>query len=308
MKRAFISVALLLCSALFAQSPAPQQQQPDNEPAFVKQAHQLMHDGKLNDALAVFENELKSTPNSHDALIGAGSVLDVMQRGEQARTYFQKAIDTASDDEMRDGANRAMAMSWAFEGNCPQTVLYEQKVLNDAKAKKDFFRAGEVANEEARACIDSGDIETAGVWYEEGHKLAMEQANLTEALKDLWDFRAEHAAARIAVRINENDDPWKHVQKAKAILDKGNIPQQQIFYPYLVGYVAFYQHDYKKALDNFQQANQNDPFVQCMIAQTYEALGDKEHATEFYKKAASATNHNPAAAYAIRVAKKKLAS
>lgn len=305
MRRIHLAILLLASATLFAQAPAPQQQ-PDNEPPFVKQAHALMHDGKLADALTVFQTELKSSPDSHEARIGAGTVLDLQQKGEEARKYFDKAIASAKTDDEKNGANRAMAMSWAFEGNCPQTVLYEQKVLDAAKAKNDLTRAAEVANEEARACIDSGDIETAMVWYEEGHKLALSQPNLSDAQKDLWNFRMEHAAARIAVRINEDDDPWKHVEKAKAILDKGNIEQQKPFYPYLVGYVAFYKSDYKKALDNFQQANQNDPYIQCMIAQTYEALGDKEHANEFYKKAATATGHNPASAYAIRVSKKKL--
>ena len=76
----------------------------------------------------------------------------------------------------------------------------------------------------------------------------------------------------------------------------------------LEAYVAYYQKDYKTALAKYQQANQDDPFVQCMMAQTYEALGDQAHATEFYRKAAAATGHNPAAAYAVRVAHKKLAA
>ncbi|ABF40407.1 hypothetical protein Acid345_1405 [Candidatus Koribacter versatilis Ellin345] len=304
MKRFNSAILLLLSSTLFAQTPAPQQP-PDNAPAFVKQVRELLKDGKVSDGLAVYENVLKSDPDSQDANIGAGALLDVMQRGPEARKYFEHAIATAKSDDDKSNANRAMAMSWAFEGNCPQTVLYQQKVLDIAKAKNDLNRAAEIANEEARACIDSGDIETAGVWYEEGHKLALSQPNLTDAQKDLWNFRMAHAEARLAVRINEGDDPWQHVTAAKAILDKGNIEQQKPFFPYLVAYVAYYQGDYKKALENFQQGNQNDSYIQCMIGQTYDRLGDAAHAQEFYKKAATATGHNPAAAYAIRVCKPK---
>ena len=57
------------------------------------------------------------------------------------------------------------------------------------------------------------------------------------------------------------------------ILDKGTNPEQAQFFPYLKGYVAFYAGDYKAALEQLKQANQNDPFIQCMIAQTYEKLG-----------------------------------
>lgn len=44
-----------------------------------------------------------------------------------------------------------------------------------------------------------------------------------------------------------------------------------------------------------------------MIAQTYEKLDDIDKAIEFYRKASTAIAHNPAAAYAVPLAKKKLA-
>jgi tetratricopeptide (TPR) repeat protein len=64
----------------------------------------------------------------------------------------------------------------------------------------------------------------------------------------------------------------------------------------------------KTSLDELLKANQNDPFVQCMIGQTYEKLGDRDKAIEFYRKASGAISHNPAAAYAVPFSKKKLAS
>lgn len=265
-----------------------------------------MHEGKLQEALTVFQNELKSSPDSEQANLGAGVVLDLMLKGPEARTYFEKAIATAPDNEAKAASERAMAMSWAFSGNCQMAGEYEQKVLDYAKTKGDFFRAGEIADEAGRVCMDTGDIERSMVWYEEGHKLGLQEPNLSEGRKDLWNFRWEHAQARSAVRINEDDDPQEHIAAAKAILAKGTNPQQEQFLPSLVGYVAFYQHDYAKALANFQQANQNDPFIQCMIGQTYEAMGQKDNAMQAYRKAAAATAHNPAAAYAVPLAKKKL--
>jgi tetratricopeptide (TPR) repeat protein len=96
------------------------------------------------------------------------------------------------------------------------------------------------------------------------------------------------------------------VAAAKAILDKGAIPEQVQFFPYLRGYVAFYAGDYKMALEELSKANQNDPFIQCMIGQTYEKLGEKDKATEYYLKASTASSHNPPAAYAVPFARKKL--
>ena len=110
----------------------------------------------------------------------------------------------------------------------------------------------------------------------------------------------------VAARRGDQTEAQKHVAAAKAILDKGTIPEQAQFFPYLRGYVAFYAGDYKAALEGLNQANQNDPFIQCMIGQSYEKLGEKQKALEYYRKASMAVSHNPAAAYAVPFAKKKL--
>jgi hypothetical protein len=45
-----------------------------------------------------------------------------------------------------------------------------------------------------------------------------------------------------------------------------------------------------------------------MTGQTYEKLGDEQEALEYYRKASTAIAHNPAAAYAVPLAKRKLSS
>jgi tetratricopeptide (TPR) repeat protein len=82
--------------------------------------------------------------------------------------------------------------------------------------------------------------------------------------------------------------------------------QQESFFPYLTGYVAFYLGDYEKALADLQKADQGDPFIQCLLGQAYEKLGDKDQAMECYRKASMTRAHNPPAAYARPFARKKL--
>jgi tetratricopeptide (TPR) repeat protein len=289
--------------ALFGQAPAGQQQ-----PEFIQQGQQLMREGKMEDALALYRQTLQSTPESLSANIAAGSVLDLMARGEEARNYFQKAIETADTPEHKAMAQRALAMSYAFEGNCQKSVVYEQQVFDYYGTVKNFFQQGEIADEAARVCLDSDDLDTAYKWYQLGHHTGLKEPDIKPARVDLWNFRWEHAQARIASRRGNRAEAEYHVTAAKAILDKGANPEQAPFYPYLVGYVAFYSGDFKSAVDELLKANQNDPFIQCLIAQTYENLGEKDKAIEFYHKAAAAISHNPPAAYAVPFSKKRLAA
>jgi tetratricopeptide (TPR) repeat protein len=297
-------VALSLwCAPLFAQAPAGQAQQPE----FVKQGQQLLREGNLQDALALFRQTLQSIPLSLQANLGAGIVLDLMGQGEEARKYFSKAIDISVTPERKAASQRAMAMSYAFEGNCKKAIEYEKKVMQYAVEVKNVFQQGEIADEAARVCIDSGDLDAAHKWYQTGHDTGLEEPGIKPARADLWNFRWEHAQARIAARRGNQEEAQKHVAAAKAILDKGSNPEQAPFFPYLKGYVAYYSGDYKAAIEEFLKANQNDPFIQCLTAQTYEKLGDKDKALESYRKASTATAHNPPTAYAVPFSKKKLA-
>ena len=290
-------------SFLFAQAPAQRQQ-----PEFLRQGQQLMREGKLDEALTLYRQTLQSMPLSLPANVAAGSVLDLMGKGEDARKYFQKAIDIVEKPEQKASANRAMAMSYAFEGSCAKTVEYEQKVFDYYVGLKDFFQQGEIADEAARVCIDSGDMDTAEHWYQLGHDTGLGEPDIKPASVDLWNFRWEHAQARIAARRGDPAKAQKHVAAAKATLDRGAIPEQAQFFPYLQGYVAFYAQDYKSALEELLKANQNDPLIQCLLGQTYEGLGENDKAVASYRKAAAVIAHNPPAAYSIPFAKKRLAT
>ncbi len=306
MKATIRAIASACCLILGSLAPLFAQAPPQQQPEFVKQGQQLVRDGKPEEALALYRQTLRTSPNSVPANIAAGSVLDLMGKGEEARKYFTKAIDVADTPEGKASAKRAMAMSYAFEGNCQKTVEYEQEGFEFYGNAKNFFQQGEIANEAARVCIDSGDLDAAYRWYQIGHDTGLKEPDIKPARQDLWNFRWEHAQARIAARRGDQAEAQKHVVAAKTILDKGTIPEQAPFFPYLKGYVAFYAGDYKTALDELSKANPNDPFIQCMIGQTYEKLGEKDKAVEYYRKASTASSHNSTAAYAVPFARKKL--
>lgn len=301
----FFSAPILWSFCAFAQAPQTQEDRPD----FVRRGQELMREGKPEEALSLYKLILKSQPDSVPADNGAGILLDLMGRGEEARVYFQKAIDLARDPLSKANADRAMAMSWAFSGDCAKAVEYEQPVLAYYAGKKDFSQQGEIADEAARVCLDAGDLDTAFQWYFTGHDLGLKQPDIAADRRDLWEFRWEHAQARIAARRGNQTEAEKHVSAAKTVLarDTEMAKTQAAFLPYLLAYVALYSGNLETALSEWKKANQNDPFVQCMLAETYERSGQIDQAREHYRKAAAATSHNPASAYGVPRARQKLA-
>lgn len=290
-----------------AQAPGQQQAAPAGPgDDLVKQGQQKLREGQHAEALALYQKALEVAPQSFQANLQAGIVLDLMGRYAEARKSFEKATTVAATDQAKAQAARSMAMSYAFERNCAGAQKYEQPLYQRYLDAKDFFNAGEIANELARVCLESGDIDTAAKWYQMGHDAGPQEPNISPARRDLWEFRNEHALARIAARRGNNAEAQKHVAAAKAIFDKGTNPEQAPFVPYLVGYVAFYGGDYQTALTELQKGNQNDPFILALIAQTYEKLGNEAQAKEYYQKVLRSNAHNPTGAFARPLAQQKL--
>ena len=134
-----------------------------NQSANLQQASQAMRAGKTAEALAAVREELKANPTSTQA----ANMLDTLGATTEARAVFQKIIDAAPDPAAKAAAQRAMAMSYAFDGDCANTVKYEQMVIayhvtREQSAPQDaFYQQGEMANEAARVCIDRGQLDVA---------------------------------------------------------------------------------------------------------------------------------------------------
>jgi len=294
-------IFLLLTGASFAQqTPAPAPLD------LVKQGQKLNSEGKQDEALALYDQALEMSPNLYDAQLASGIALDLKGNYAEARQHLTKAVELAPADAKQQ-VLRAVAISFAFEGNANEAGKFERQVFDARLLAHDFTGAAEIANELARIYLESGDTANAYKWYGSGYETAQRKPNLTDADKNLWLFRWEHAQARIAAREGKAVDAKQHVAAAKAALDKANNPDQARFFPYLTGYVAFYTGDYKTAIADLQKADQHDPLILALLGEAYEKNGDQTQAMDYYRKVLASNAHNPTNAFARPLAKKKLA-
>ena len=300
-----LAASCLAASSLFAQPAAPAA---DPASTLINESQKLLRDGKADEALATARKAMASFPKSSGAHVQVGVLLDLAGQYGEARQHFKTAVDTSASPQDSNRALRAMAMSYAFEGDCKNVATYDSQVYDRNLTAGDFIGAGEVANELARACLESGDADSAEAWYRKGFDAAMKAPDLKEPQRDLWNFRWEHAQARAAARRGNAAAAAPHVAAAKALIDKGSIPEQTPFLPYLTGYVAFYGGNYVQAISDLGKANQTDPFILCLTAQSLEKTGDAAKAKEFYQRVLTLSGHNPANAYARPIARKKVAS
>jgi tetratricopeptide (TPR) repeat protein len=246
--------------------------------------------------------------------------LDLQGATARARVIYQRLMDSAASPAARAAAQRAMAMSYAFDGDCANTVKYEEMVIaywatrEQAEPQNAFYQEGEMADEAARVCVDAGDLAAAERWYRRGYELGTKEPAPQTHPKSLWDFRLAHALGRLAARRGDTAEARRQIAAARRALDGDTAmaAQQERFFPYLVGYVALYTDDLPTAEAQLTQAlamrgNQRDPFMRCLLAMTYEKMGKPDEAKAAYQQAYDlATAHNPPAAFVRPFARRKL--
>lgn len=252
---------------------------------------------------------------------GAAYQLDVEGKTSEARVIIQRAIDSAATPVAKAQAQRAMAMSFAFDGDCANVVRYEEMVIAYWKTREAeepqnaFYQQGEMANEAARICIDYGHLDVAERYYRMGTELGLKESEPKTHPKSLWDYRLAHALGRLAARRGDAAEARRQVADARRILDSDTTmaTQQERYYPYLTGYVALHTNDLATAETDLTRAislqgNTSDPFMHYLLALTHERRGNVARARELFQRSYDlATAHNPPAAFVRPTARKKIA-
>jgi tetratricopeptide (TPR) repeat protein len=252
----------------------------------------------------------------------AANRLDSDGRTTEARAMFTALIASAPTDSARAAATRAMAMSYAFDGDCRNVIRLEEQVIaywrtrEAAEPQNAFYQQGEMANEAARVCIDAGALNDAERMYRRGRELGLKEPQPRTHPGALWDFRTEHAFARLAARRGQKARAMGHVEMAKSVLaaDTAMARDQRRFLPYLEGYVALYTGDLATAEQKLRETiampgNTNDPYFHYLLGEALERQGKSAEARAMYQMAYDkAGGHNPPAAFTRREARKKLAT
>ena len=242
---------------LFAQGSGSTTLEP--RPAETPQQGQLRTRAQQLEAdLASAREQIEKSPKLTQPYKLAGMILDLMGRYPEARANFSRLVEMSKFGEPKAAALRTMALSYAFAGDCKGAEVPEGRAFTMLSGETLVYQAAETATELGRICLESGDIDRAYKWYRKGYDAGLSKPGITAERTDLWEFRWEHAQARIAVRRGKVAEAQKHVTQAKRILRKGTNPTQAEYLPYLTGYVAFYSGDYQTALSDLNKANQDD--------------------------------------------------
>ena len=297
-----LMMSILACAAIVLPAAAVAQTGASS-PA--DQAEKLLASGKRSEALALYRQAVKQDPASFDAQIGIGRLLDLEGQYAEARQHLQKAIEVAPEED-RNAALSTMAQSYAFEGNAAEAGKYYQRVFDNQIKAGALDGAAGTANALGRVYLETGDVTNAEKWYRAGYDTSGKLEKRTPADTDLWEMRWQHAQARIAARRKQFDVARRHMKDVQTTIGRGRLDDnQRVQYPYLAGYVAFYEGKPDEAIAELSKASQDDPFVLSLLAQAYEQKKDQAKARELWTRIVAMSDHNLQMAFARPLAQRR---
>jgi tetratricopeptide (TPR) repeat protein len=288
------TVWLVAAALLMTASMAMAQASPDFR---LGEAQKLIESGNLRGGIQALRAIVAAMPESFDARLALGRALDLDGRHDEARRHLEEAVQLASEDE-HQRALTALGISYAFQSRPDEAARYYQRAFDMRMQAGDHRTAAALANALGRIYLESGNLDKAAEWYTTGYETAQEMAGRTAAEADLWEMRRHHAFGRIAARRGQRVRALEHAASVQALLDTGGHEDQRPFYPYLVGYIAFFSKDYKNAIAELMQGDLEDPFVLGLIAQAHERLRQPKEAAAFYRRVLEASGHNINTAFA----------
>lgn len=291
--------AALLVSALAAAPVAAQQSAASGA---IADAEKQMASGDVTGAVASLQRVVGASPKSFDARIALGSGLDLEGLYPAARRHLEEALKLASDQQ-RTTALTALGISYAFESKADEAARYYQRAFDADIQENDHEAAAGRANALGRIYLESGNLQKAEQWYTTGFETSRKIPDLPADQAALWEMRRHNAFGRIEARRGNKAEAAKHAEAVKELLNTSGLENQRLFYPYLLGYVAFFAKDYRQAIDELLRGDQSDPFVLGLIAQSYQRLGDRANAGEYFRKVMAAPAHNINSAFSRPLAR-----
>jgi len=252
---------------------------PDDPNPYDSYAELLMKMGRYDASIESYQKALAVDPNFVASHIGVATNLNFKGDHQEAREQLRKLYDIARSDNERRAAHFATTISYVDEGNMDKALeeLNKQYAIaqtnNDAPAMAgDLVAMGNIL-------FENGKLDEALTKFSDAVKV-IEKSNLSEEVKDNTRRGYLFNAGRIAIKK-------KDFAKAKAKSAEYSKQVQAINNPFqirlsheLAGMIALEEKDYDKALKEFQQANQQNPYNLYRMALAYEGKGEKDKARE----------------------------
>jgi tetratricopeptide (TPR) repeat protein len=258
---------------------------PDDPNPYDSYAELLMKIGRFDESIKMYEKALSIDPNFVNSYVGIGNDYLGMGKTEQARTAFAKI-----DAHARNTGERRLARFWNAASYVHEGAT--DKAIDELKAGYALAEAEHDAGTMSGDLVQMGDVlreanrpDEALAKYDEAVK-TIDASQLPEPVKAAT--RRNHLFEETRVAVVKHDlaaAKGKAAEYGKLVAPR-NAPFELRQQHELAGLIALAEKRYADASGEFNQANQRDPRILLLMAQSAQGAGEIQRAAKLAGKAA----------------------
>ena len=258
---------------------------PDDPNPYDSYAELLLKMGRFDEAITQYRKALTINPFFANSFTGIAAALMYENKHEEARAELQKAFTIARNDGEKRASLFCRAVTYLDEGNSSlalKEVEQQQAVamkINDAAAMAgDVILMGNIL-------LQSGKAVEALAKFNEGLALITE-ANLAKEVKDNAALVNHYNAARAYVVKGDLATASTEAEKLRQGAEAKKNQNLIRLAHEVAGAIALARKEYTQAIEEFKQANQQDPNILYRLALAYQATSNTDEARKFCTQAA----------------------
>ncbi len=249
-------------------------------------AELLLKMGKYEESIKNYMKALQQDATFVASHVGIATGYNSIGDYSAARKQLEEMSAVAANDGQRRAAHFARAVSYVYEGDLDMALNEQEKILalaekidDAAAAAGDYARMGNILAE-------FGQPKKALTHYNKSIE-AIRKSGQSKEQKELAERFHLFNLAGVALGENDLATAKKHTAEFAKQATAAQNKFQIMFSHQLAGRVAAAEQNHTRALEELQQANQQNPMNLFRIAMAYEGSGDRKKAEEWYKKASN---------------------
>jgi tetratricopeptide (TPR) repeat protein len=280
---------------------------PNDPNPYDSYAELLLKMGRFDESIAQYRKALSIDQNFIASHLGISADLMYMGKPDEAAAELQKITEKARSDGDRRTALFGLTVVNVDNGKLDKALdTMDQQYALAEKNNDPAQMAGDLQTK-GNILVEMGKFPEARALFERSLKITQD-SNLSKEIKDNAELFNHYNLARFALGTKDLATAKSQAEEFR----KGSEANKNSFQikqaHELMGSIALAEKDYDKAIAEFQQANQQNPYDLYRLCQAYQGKGDAAKAKDSCTKA-GAFNPLPQLNYAfIRTKAQKAAS
>lgn len=259
---------------------------PNDPNPYDSYAELKMKIGDFEASIDLYRRALRANPNFGPSHVGIATNYNLLGRHEKAREELREYFNIARNDGERRQALFAMAVSYIDQGNYAKALEQVNKMYAISEKTNDMpAMAGDLGTM-ANILYETGKYDEAAAKYEQSMQIMLHSGLEQQVIDNAKRFYLYNEGK---VALGKGDLKLSR-QKSELFLaaatEVNNTFQLWLAHE-LMGMIALEEKKWDKAIEEFNQANQQNPYTFYRLARAYEGKGDHNKAKEFYGKAAN---------------------